>query len=135
VKSRAERGTSTLGEEQRLTLYPPAVWRRLLNSTELTDAAIEHDTGADRELRISLLTLAHELNSIIVERGQRVAAIAQTFPEAREIGDALALAGFTAEDAGLPDHISSLPDDLNEARSLLAWLQAHPSKLPPVNVA
>jgi hypothetical protein len=125
-------------EGSQLTVYPPAVWRRIARD-ERRDAPwdiaqFESDTRADIELRIELHDLANQIRGLLLLRERRLRALYRQHPEAPTLAVALILAGYTPEDAGMPpDFDGKLPEDLDQARTLLVWLQAHPSNLPPAS--
>jgi hypothetical protein len=125
----------------RPTVYPPAVWRRLAEEFKTDEdfgaELVEHaqlDNAADGAIRAELVQLAVQLYDLLLDRAQRIMALGRLLPQARGEREALALAGFVWADTGFPESFPLegrwLPRELGEARKLLVWLQAHPSRLP-----
>jgi hypothetical protein len=130
-----------LAHPARSTIYPPALWRRIADDAKPeSELAAEfagrarHDNPADAAIRAELLALADRLYDLILDRVHRLLALGRLVPQARDEHEALARAGLTWEDTGLPENLAFdgpwLPTDLSEARKLLAWLLAHPPSLP-----
>lgn len=125
----------------RPTVFPPAVWRRVAEESESDEEFIADmmervklDNDADAAIRLELLVLARELYDLLMDRAERVLALSRLVPEASEVSEVLACAGLAWDDTGIPASLSLdgawLPKDLSQARMLLAWLEAHPSRLP-----
>jgi hypothetical protein len=122
------------------TLHPQAVWgrivRRLIDEPDQDDPSttweqLHDDTSPDIIMHLKLEGLAWELAGTKAERWARILKLSLQYPQFPTELQALALSGLTLEDAGLKDTELTLPEDLEEARALQAWLKAHPSKLPP----
>jgi hypothetical protein len=137
----------TEGEQPRGTDFPtvfaPAVWRRIAEAEGRPDAqfAAEYieraklDNAADATLRAELASLAAQLYDLLIDRTDRIAALWRLVPQASNEREAVACAGLTWADTGLPDAFEPcgqvwLPRQLSDARKLLTWLEEHPPTLP-----
>jgi len=101
-----EYGTSS--SPTRPTIYPPAVCRRIAEAkcdeefvAQFSELA-PHVNAADAATLAELIDLVEQLDELLLDRGRRLLALGQLVPQARDEHDALARAGLTWADTGLP---------------------------------
>ncbi len=118
-----------------------AAWSRLVSArraepAQPLEAKLENCfelPAADIQAEAEALVLAAAIDCILATRLRRVAVLMEQHtaaPTLRALCDQL---GIPFSDLGLPIWLppGELPDLVLTARDLLAWLEAHPSKLPP----
>lgn len=119
-----------------VTLYSPALWRRVVRDWPRGFLAFLQVAYLD-EARLLVLDelgqLALDLDGLVLERLRRVAVLVERHPRASNVGEVLTLEGYGDEDVGRQADFRqpwAPPLDLADARALLAWFRAHPSRLP-----
>jgi hypothetical protein len=112
----------------RPSLYPAAAWRRFVAAYDKGGAEfqaeaeklIHQSNPADALVVAELALLANQLNDLLLDRVRRIVALGRLVPQSTDVHDALARAGLTWADTGLPEGFNIkgdwLPPELADAK-------------------